>query len=113
MVDKTGGVMVMSDSFAMHVFKQSLTRLFDPDQEGYLSMGFNARIEVVTSRDCRVIFLFSNSHRAYQKPNNTETNTFQNVELLDVFRFFRFQKKLGLWRCRSPVFHGKEVSFRR
>ena len=59
MVDKTGGVMVMSDSFAMHVFKQSLTRLFDPDQEGYLSMGFNARIEVVTSRDCRVNFFFS------------------------------------------------------
>merc|ERR550514_2216424 len=43
--------MVMSDSFSMHVFRDSFKKLFDCDEAGYLQMGFNARMEVITSRE--------------------------------------------------------------
>lgn len=49
--DKTGGYMVMSDSFSMHVFKDSFRKMFEPDENGYLKLGFNAKIEVFTSRE--------------------------------------------------------------
>jgi len=49
--DKTGGFMVMSDSFSMHVFKDSFRKVFDCDEAGYLQLGFNAKIEVFTSRE--------------------------------------------------------------
>uniref|UniRef100_A0A7S4RUH7 Protein transport protein SEC23 n=1 Tax=Alexandrium monilatum TaxID=311494 RepID=A0A7S4RUH7_9DINO len=49
--DKTGGFMVMSDSFSMHVFKDSFRKVFDCDEAGYLQLGFNAKIEVLTSRE--------------------------------------------------------------
>jgi protein transport protein SEC23 len=42
----TNGVMVISDSFATSIFKQSFHRLFDKDAEGHLKMGFNATFDV-------------------------------------------------------------------
>merc|ERR1712032_514389 len=41
----------MSDSFSMHVFKGSFGKVFECDDAGYLQHGFNARIEVFTSRE--------------------------------------------------------------
>merc|ERR1712183_460203 len=49
--EKSGGYLVMSDSFSMHVFKDSFRKIFDCDEAGYLHQGFNARIEVFTSRE--------------------------------------------------------------
>jgi protein transport protein SEC23 len=49
--DKTGGYMVMSDSFSVHVFKDSFRRIFDVDEAGYLKLGFRAEMEVFTSRE--------------------------------------------------------------
>lgn len=43
--------MVMSDSFAVAVFKESFRKMFDCDQFGYLSQGFNAKLEIFTSRE--------------------------------------------------------------
>mmetsp|Transcript_96431 Transcript_96431/g.201460 ORF Transcript_96431/g.201460 Transcript_96431/m.201460 type:complete len:749 (+) Transcript_96431:128-2374(+) len=51
MSDKTGGYMVMSDSFSMSVFKDSFRKMFDCDEGGYLNQGCNAKIEVFTSRE--------------------------------------------------------------
>lgn len=51
--DKSGGYMVMSDSFSMHVFKDSFRKVFECDESGYLMQGFNAKIEVFTSRECK------------------------------------------------------------
>mmetsp|Transcript_50235 Transcript_50235/g.92811 ORF Transcript_50235/g.92811 Transcript_50235/m.92811 type:complete len:760 (-) Transcript_50235:166-2445(-) len=51
MADKTGGYVVMSDSFSMHVFKDSYRKVFDCDASGYLQMGFNANVEVLCSRE--------------------------------------------------------------
>jgi len=52
-IDKTGGYMVMSDSFSMHVFKDSFRKIFDCDEQGYLQLGFNAKIEVLCSREIK------------------------------------------------------------
>lgn len=49
--DTTAGYMVMSDSFSMHVFKDSFRKIFEPDEAGYLQLGFNAKLEVFTSRE--------------------------------------------------------------
>jgi len=43
--------MVMSDSFSMSVFKDSFRKVYDCDENGYLQLGFNARIGVFTSRE--------------------------------------------------------------
>mmetsp|Transcript_43794 Transcript_43794/g.94328 ORF Transcript_43794/g.94328 Transcript_43794/m.94328 type:complete len:740 (+) Transcript_43794:148-2367(+) len=51
MSDKTGGYMVMSDSFSMSVFKDSFRKMFDCDENGYLQIGFNAYVDIFTSPD--------------------------------------------------------------
>lgn len=52
--EKTGGYLVMSDSFSMHVFKDSFRKIFDCDENGYLQQGFNARMEICCSREFKV-----------------------------------------------------------
>ncbi|KAK2195420.1 bifunctional Sec23-Sec24 helical domain superfamily/von Willebrand factor A-like domain superfamily/Protein transport protein Sec23/Sec23-Sec24 beta-sandwich/Gelsolin-like domain superfamily/Zinc finger [Babesia duncani] len=52
--DKTGGYMVMSDSFSMSVFKDSLKVAFSLDENGHLKHGYNAKIEVFTSPELKV-----------------------------------------------------------
>ncbi|KAF4755614.1 Protein transport protein Sec23A, partial [Perkinsus olseni] len=49
--EKTGGAVVLSDSFSMHVFKASFQKMFELDQDGYLQMGFNSKMDVLTSRE--------------------------------------------------------------
>jgi len=51
LADKTGGYMVMTDSFSVHVFKDSFRRIFDVDESGYLQLGFRAEVEIFTSRE--------------------------------------------------------------
>merc|ERR1712113_390275 len=60
---KTGGVVVLADSFKQSVFKESFRRVFKrfPDDgsvsqsdAGHLMMAFNAKIEVMTSREFKV-----------------------------------------------------------
>lgn len=52
--DKTGGYMVMGDSFSTHVFKDSFRKVFDCDEAGYLHQGQNAKVEIFTSREVKV-----------------------------------------------------------
>ncbi len=55
LVTDTGGVLVLADSFTTAIFKQSFQRMFSTDpQDGFLSMGLNATLEVVTSKDVKV-----------------------------------------------------------
>jgi len=42
----TNGVIVLSDSFATSIFKQSFLRMFNKDEQGHLQMGFNATFDV-------------------------------------------------------------------
>ena len=47
--NSTNGVIVLSDSFATSIFKQSFLRLFNKDEQGNLQMGFNATFDVQVS----------------------------------------------------------------
>jgi protein transport protein SEC23 len=51
MCDKTGGYMVMGDSFSTHVFKDSFRNVFNVDEAGYLQLGFHAEIDIKCSRE--------------------------------------------------------------
>jgi len=44
--NSTNGVIVLSDSFATSIFKQSFLRMFSKDDQGHLQMGFNATFDV-------------------------------------------------------------------
>lgn len=50
----TNGALVLSDSFATSIFKQSFQRLFEKDEFGNLKMGFNATMDVQTSKELKV-----------------------------------------------------------
>ena len=59
LVEATGGLMVLGDSFGQSVFTESLRRIFDryPDdspEAGHMAMAFAASIEVFTSREFKV-----------------------------------------------------------
>eukprot|EP00750_Incisomonas_marina_P024972 INCI5258.1.p1 GENE.INCI5258.1~~INCI5258.1.p1 ORF type:complete len:765 (-),score=86.15 INCI5258.1:403-2697(-) len=54
MVSKTGGVCVMGDSFKQSVFKESFNTLFEPGEDGFLKMGFAAKLEVLTSPEIKI-----------------------------------------------------------
>eukprot|EP00559_Dactyliosolen_fragilissimus_P000819 CAMPEP_0184868204 /NCGR_PEP_ID=MMETSP0580-20130426/29550_1 /TAXON_ID=1118495 /ORGANISM="Dactyliosolen fragilissimus" /LENGTH=731 /DNA_ID=CAMNT_0027368953 /DNA_START=440 /DNA_END=2635 /DNA_ORIENTATION=- len=60
LVEATGGVAVLGDSFGQSVFKESLRRVFrrnpddSPRDPGSLSIAFGATLEVLTGRDIKV-----------------------------------------------------------
>ncbi|KAI7869905.1 protein transporter SEC23 [Spinellus fusiger] len=61
MVNSTGGFMVLSDSFNTAIFKQSFQRLFQKDAQGHLQMGFNATLDVQTTRELKVCGLIGHA----------------------------------------------------
>eukprot|EP00977_Amphora_coffeiformis_P014530 scaffold4084_cov194-Amphora_coffeaeformis.AAC.5 len=60
LVEATGGLMVLGDSFGQSVFKESLRRVFSrfpddvPQDGGQLSMAFSTSLEVLTSREFKI-----------------------------------------------------------
>mmetsp|Transcript_5940 Transcript_5940/g.13001 ORF Transcript_5940/g.13001 Transcript_5940/m.13001 type:complete len:832 (+) Transcript_5940:125-2620(+) len=60
LIEATGGLMVLGDSFGQSVFKESLCRVFKrfdddvPQDGGQLQMAFGATLEVLTSREFKV-----------------------------------------------------------
>ncbi|ORX90111.1 hypothetical protein K493DRAFT_231517 [Basidiobolus meristosporus CBS 931.73] len=54
MVNSTGGLMVLADSFNTAIFRQSFQRLFNKDAQGNLAMGFNATLDIQTTKELRI-----------------------------------------------------------
>lgn len=52
--EKTGGFLVLTDTFNSDVFRLSFRKVFDRDEAGALSMGFNANIILMTSQDAKI-----------------------------------------------------------
>ncbi|KAJ1606218.1 putative Sec23 [Cryptosporidium canis] len=52
--DRSGGHMVMSDSFSMNIFRDSFKKMFEPDASGYIKQAFNGRVEILCSKDVKV-----------------------------------------------------------
>ncbi|KAJ3092767.1 GTPase-activating protein S23 [Quaeritorhiza haematococci] len=67
LVNMTNGLMVLSDSFNTAIFKQSFMRIFIKDSQGNLNMGFNAMLEVQTTRELRVCGLIGPAISANKK----------------------------------------------
>lgn len=52
--NSTGGHMILTDSFTSSMFKQSFVRIFEKDGDDNLLMGFNAVMEVLTTKELKV-----------------------------------------------------------
>jgi protein transport protein SEC23 len=57
----TGGHMILTDSFTSSMFKQSFVRVFDKDGDENLTMGFNAVMEVLTTKELKVTGLIGHA----------------------------------------------------
>jgi protein transport protein SEC23 len=74
LVNLTNGLMILSDSFATEVFKQSFLRVFSKDAQGSLNMAFNATLEVQTTKELKVCGLIGPAVSAEKKgPSVGET----------------------------------------
>ncbi|KAJ1560420.1 GTPase-activating protein S23, partial [Cladochytrium tenue] len=67
LVTYTNGFMILSDSFNTVVFKQSFLRVFVKDADDFLTMGFNASLEVQTTREIKVCGLIGPAVSANKK----------------------------------------------
>ncbi|KAG8811505.1 GTPase-activating protein S23 [Serendipita sp. 399] len=63
----TNGAMVISDSFATSIFKQSFLRLFNKDAQGNLEMGFNATFDVQTTKELKISGMIGHGISANKK----------------------------------------------
>ncbi|ODO08693.1 protein transporter SEC23 [Cryptococcus wingfieldii CBS 7118] len=54
LTNATNGFMVISDSFMTAIFKQSFLRTLSKDDQGYLKMGFNATLDITTTKELKV-----------------------------------------------------------
>ncbi|KAI5287493.1 GTPase-activating protein S23 [Ascosphaera aggregata] len=61
LANSTGGHMLLTDSFTSSQFKQSFVRIFDKDGNGNLVMGFNASLEVLTTKELTVTGLIGHA----------------------------------------------------
>ncbi|MCJ1338745.1 GTPase-activating protein S23 [Bachmanniomyces sp. S44760] len=59
--NSTGGHMILTDSFTSSQFKQSFVRVFDKDANDNLVMGFNASLEILTTKELKVTGLIGHA----------------------------------------------------
>lgn len=57
----TGGHMILTDSFTSSMFRQSFVKIFDKDANDFLLMGFNASLEVLTTKELKVTGLIGHA----------------------------------------------------
>jgi protein transport protein SEC23 len=61
LANSTGGNMILTDSFTSSMYKQSFLRIFDKDDNENLLMGFNASLEVLTTKELKVTGLIGHA----------------------------------------------------
>jgi protein transport protein SEC23 len=76
MVNETGGVIILSDSFNTAIFRQSFQKLFSKGPDGNLNMSFNANLDVQTSPELKVCGLIGPAIS-----NNVKSNCVSDVEI--------------------------------
>lgn len=54
LAERTGGYLILTDSFTTDVFKKSLMKVFAREKTGALKMSFNATIDVLSSPDVKI-----------------------------------------------------------
>ncbi|KAF1850023.1 transport protein-like protein sec23 [Cucurbitaria berberidis CBS 394.84] len=61
LANNTGGHMILTDSFTSSMYKQSFARVFNKDADDNLLMGFNAELNVVTTKELKVTGLIGHA----------------------------------------------------
>ena len=61
LTNSTGGHMILTDSFTSSQFKQSFVRVFNRDESDNLQMGFNASLEVITTKELKITGLIGHA----------------------------------------------------
>src|SRR5690606_38113880 len=61
LANSTGGHMILTDSFTSSMFRQSFVKIFDKDVNDNLLMGFNASLEVLTTKELKVTGLIGSA----------------------------------------------------
>lgn len=61
LANSTGGHMILTDSFTSSMYKQSFARVFNRDANDNLLMGFNASLEVLTTKELKVTGLIGHA----------------------------------------------------
>lgn len=72
--NSTGGVMILADAFTTSIFKQSIQRVFNKDEQGFLRMGFNASMDILTTKDLKISGLIGHAV-SLNKKNNSVSDT--------------------------------------
>ncbi|MCJ1242860.1 GTPase-activating protein S23 [Trapelia coarctata] len=72
--NSTGGHMILTDSFTSSQFKQSFVRVFDKDASDNLLMGFNASLEVLTTKELKVTGLIGHAVSLNKKSSSVGEN---------------------------------------
>lgn len=68
--NSTGGNMILTDSFTSSMYKQSFARIFDKDENGNLLQGFNASLEVMTTKELKITGLIGHAVSMNKKASN-------------------------------------------
>lgn len=71
--DKTGGIIVLADSFTTSIFKQSFQRFFARNQFDELAIGLNSTIEVKTSKELKIFGLIGHATSLNRKDRSVST----------------------------------------
>ncbi|KAI3707701.1 hypothetical protein L6452_26330 [Arctium lappa] len=53
-VERSGGFMMLAESFESDQFRKCLRHIFSRDEEGFLNMCFDATIEIITTKDVKI-----------------------------------------------------------
>jgi protein transport protein SEC23 len=61
LANTTGGHMILTDSFTSSMYKQSFARVFNKDADDNLLMGFNANLEVLTTKELKITGLIGHA----------------------------------------------------
>jgi hypothetical protein len=93
--NSTNGVIVLSDSFATSIFKQSFLRVFNKDDQGHLQMGFNATFDVQVRFFSQVQAYVSNYLSLFPVHERAQSLWY------DWPRHLRWQKITLRWRDRD------------
>jgi protein transport protein SEC23 len=67
MPNYTNGYIILADSFSTSIFKQSFQKVFDKDNEGNLQMGFNATLDIQTTKELKISGLIGHAISAGKK----------------------------------------------
>lgn len=68
--NSTGGVMILADAFTTSIFKQSIQRIFNKDDNGFLKMAFNATHDIHTSKEIKINGLIGHAVPLGKKTSN-------------------------------------------